>query len=116
MDGKKKAQTQVDRTEPSERPHLAPPPLGINAPHVVYPGAVYTVEDLRRVFGLKASSVRREVRLRRLRIAKRCGRYYCLGQWVLQWFGDGELRPQPRSGEGKAGQSEQDGQRYDGGT
>jgi hypothetical protein len=54
---------------------------------------VYTVEDLRRVFGLKPSSVRREVRLGRLRIAKRCGRYYCLGQWVRQWIESAELKP-----------------------
>jgi hypothetical protein len=53
---------------------------------------VYTVEDLRRVFGLKASGVRREVRLGRLRIAKRCGRYYCLGQWLRQWIENGELK------------------------
>ena len=92
MNGKKIAQTPMDRTEVSERPQVAPALFGISAPHVVYPGAVYTVEDLRRIFGLKPSSVRREVRLRRLRMAKRCGRYFCLGQWVLQWLGDGELR------------------------
>jgi hypothetical protein len=50
------------------------------------------VEDLRRVFGLKASSVRREVRLGRLRMSKRCGRHYCLGKWVLQWLENGELK------------------------
>src|SRR5262249_9999510 len=72
-----------------------PPPLvsrpAFEQPHIIYPSAVYTVEDLRRFFGLKATSVRCEVRLGRLRIAKRCGRYYCLGQWVLQWLGEGEL-------------------------
>jgi hypothetical protein len=68
-------------------------PQAIRLPHMIYPSAVYTVDDLRRIFGLKPSSVRREVRMKRLRIAKRCGRYFCLGQWVLQWLGDGELRP-----------------------
>ena len=110
MNGKKIAQTPMDRTETSERGQPAPPPFGINAPHVVYPGAVYTVQDLRQIFGLKASSVRREVRLGRLRIAKRCGRYYCLGQWVLQWFTNGELKPQPVSREANADRIEQDGQ------
>ena len=93
MNGKKIAQTPMDRMETSERGQPAPPPFGINGSHVVYPGAVYTVDDLRRIFGLKASSVRREVRLRRLRISKRCGRYYCLGQWVLEWLEDGERKP-----------------------
>ena len=64
-------------------------------PHVIHATAVYMVEDLRSIFGLKGSSVRREVRLRRLRMAKRCGRYFCLGRWVLQWLEDGELKPQP---------------------
>ena len=60
--------------------------------HVIHADGVYTVEDLRRVFGLKASSVRREVRLGRLRMSKRCGRHYCLGKWVLQWLESGELK------------------------
>ena len=68
-------------------------PPAIRLPHMIYPSAVYTVDDLRRIFGLKATSVRREVRLRRLRISKRCGRYYCLGQWVLEWIENGELKP-----------------------
>jgi hypothetical protein len=92
MNGKMIAQAPMDRPEASERPQPAPPLFGISASHVIYPGAVYTVDDLRRIFGLKASSVRREVRLRRLRISKRCGRYYCLGQWVLQWLGEGEVK------------------------
>ena len=109
MNGKRNAQTSTDQAETSERPQAAPPALGINGPQVVYPGAVYTVDDLRRIFALKASSVRREVRLRRLRISKRCGRYYCLGQWVLEWLEDGELRPPPGRREGNADRIEQDG-------
>ena len=73
-------------------PLLAPAPLRTEESHVIHADGVYTVEDLRRVFGLKASSVRREVRLGRLRMSKRCGRYYCLGRWVSQWIEDGELK------------------------
>ena len=91
MNSKKIERTSIDQDEPTVGPTV--PPARTYMPHIVHPSAVYTVEDLRRLFGLKASSVRREVRLRRLRIAKRCGRYYCLGQWVLQWFGDGEVKP-----------------------
>jgi hypothetical protein len=71
---------------------LGPAPLRADGPHVIHGDGVYTVDDLRRVFGLKASSVRREVRFGRLRIAKRCGRYYCLGRWVRQWIENGELK------------------------
>src|SRR5262245_56152451 len=67
-------------------------PLYIDLPHVIHPAAVYFVENLRHIFKLSGSSVRREVRLGRLRIAKRCGRYFCLGKWVLQWIEEGELR------------------------
>jgi hypothetical protein len=111
MNSRKIERSMIDRHEPTERAILppAPPPSRSDVPHIVHPAAVYTVEDLRRVFGLKASSVRREVRLGRLRIAKRCGRYYCLGQWVLQWFTNGELKPQPVSRESKADRIEQDG-------
>ena len=85
----------VTRPETDEKASLllAPTPRQTKVPHVIHPGGAYTVEDLRRVFGLKASSVRREVRFGRLRMAKRCGRYYCLGQWVRQWIEDGELNP-----------------------
>ena len=42
-------------------------------------------------FGLKV--------LRRLRIAKRCGRYFCLGKWVQEWIENGEIN---RNGRGQA--------------
>jgi hypothetical protein len=77
-------------------------PPAIRLPHLIYPSAVYTVDDLRRIFGLKGSSVRREVRMKRLRMAKRCGRYFCLGQWILQWLEGGELKPQITPGEANA--------------
>ncbi len=104
MNSKKIERTNLNRDKPTGGTTLppAPPPTRTDMPHTIYPTAVYTVEDLRRVFGLKASSVRREVRLRRLRMAKRCGRYYCLGRWVLQWLGEGELKPQPEPGEANA--------------
>jgi len=63
---------------------------------------VYFVEDLRHTFKLSGSSVRREVRLGRLRIAKRCGKYVCLGAWVLQWIEAGELRRRSGSREQNA--------------
>jgi hypothetical protein len=68
----------------------AAPPI-----HVIAPTAVYSVDDARRLLRLKQSSVRREVRAGRLRVSKRCGRYFLLGQWLLAWIREGEL---PRRG------------------
>jgi hypothetical protein len=54
--------------------------------HVVEPTAVYTAETFRRAFGLRASSLRREVREGRLKVYKRCGKYFILGEDVLAWL------------------------------
>jgi hypothetical protein len=52
---------------------------------------VYSVEEAQAALKLKRSTIRREVRERRLRISKRAGRYYLLGEWILQWLRAGEL-------------------------
>jgi hypothetical protein len=67
--------------------HAAP------AVHVIDPHGVYGVEDAIRVFRLKKSTVRREIREGRLRVSKRAGRYYLLGRWLLEWIEAGEVRP-----------------------
>ena len=69
----------------------AAPPTAQAAPHVIDPRAVYFPDDVRRIFRLKASTIRREVREGRLRVAKRAGRYYLLGAWLLNWIETGEL-------------------------
>lgn len=61
-------------------------------PHKIHPHAVYTVPQAIESLQLRASSVRRELRERRLRVAKRCGRYYLLGEWLLEWLRAGEVR------------------------
>jgi hypothetical protein len=96
MDGVTRGRVERHSQSGRSMPSLQAP-LGIEQPHVIEPTAVYTVEDLRRLFKLGSSSVRREVRLGRLRIAKRCGRYLCLGEWVQQWIEGGELRRRSRS-------------------
>lgn len=65
--------------------------------HVIDPNAVFLVDDARRLLRLRASTIRREVREGRLRIAKRAGRYYILGTWLLQWITEGELRRRTRT-------------------
>jgi hypothetical protein len=58
---------------------------------VIDVNGVYFADDVRRIFGLKNSSLRREIRLGRLRVARRCGRYVFLGEWLIQWVRDGEV-------------------------
>jgi hypothetical protein len=60
--------------------------------HTICPTAVYFADDARRILRLKQSTIRREVREGRLRIAKRAGRYYLLGEWILEWLRGGEVK------------------------
>ena len=67
--------------------------------HVIHPAAVYSQEAVRLALGLKTATLQREIRLGRLRVAKRAGRYYILGCWLLQWLQAGEIvrdRPSTR--------------------
>jgi hypothetical protein len=66
-------------------------PPGEVVPHVIHPNAVYTVAQLQRALLLRSSTIRREYREGRLRISKRAGRHYVLGEWVLEWIRAGEL-------------------------
>lgn len=58
--------------------------------HVIQPNAVYFPEDLRRLFKLRANSIRYEKRSGRLKVSRRCGRYYILGRWLIEWLEKGE--------------------------
>jgi hypothetical protein len=60
--------------------------------HAIDPNGVYFVDTFQAIFRLRKSSLRREIRENRLRVSKRCGRYYLLGEWILDWLRDGELR------------------------
>jgi len=53
-------------------------------PVVIHPGSVWTVPQIRATFGLTKSTVGREVRLGRLRVSRRAGKYLILGAWLLQ--------------------------------
>jgi hypothetical protein len=72
-------------TMPAEASPLSPV-------HVIPEAGVYTVQDAKRIFNLRDSTIRREVREGRLRIAKRAGRYFLLGEWLLQWLRAGEVK------------------------
>jgi hypothetical protein len=61
------------------------------APAVIQATAVYTVAQVRVMLGLRQSSLRREIRQGRLRVNKRCGKYFFLGAQLLAWLRGGEL-------------------------
>jgi hypothetical protein len=66
----------------------------VDKPHVIHANAVYTRESARIALGLTKTTLARELRLRRMRCAKRAGRYYILGQWLLEWLETGEVARQ----------------------
>jgi hypothetical protein len=61
-------------------------------PHVIEANGVYFLDTAQAILRLRDSTIRREVRERRLRIAKRAGRYYILGRWLIEWIERGEIR------------------------
>jgi hypothetical protein len=61
---------------------------------VIVPTAVYDLVQARAALGLARGTLRREIRLRRLRVSARGGKRYILGSWLLQWLEAGEL-PHP---------------------
>lgn len=61
-------------------------------PHLIRKGAVYDLDSARAALGFRTTTLRREIRLGRLRAAKRGGRYFFLGAWLLEWLAAGEVR------------------------
>ncbi len=61
-------------------------------PHRIDPTAVYSVLEAQAALKLKRSTIRRELREGRLRVSKRAGRYFLLGEWLLEWLRGGEIR------------------------
>jgi len=72
-------------------------PARMLVPHVIQETAVYSVEEAQAALRLKSSTIRRELREGRLRVSKRAGRYFLLGEWLLEWLRAGEMRRAPRS-------------------
>jgi hypothetical protein len=74
----------------AETPPPPAPPAGVLL--TLDPLSVLDADAVRRVLRLRTSSLRREIREGRLRVSKRCGRYYFLGRWLIDWLEAGELR------------------------
>jgi hypothetical protein len=73
-------------TEQDVKPRKAAPPVVR-----IFENAVYTLDSAQKTLHLTDTSLRREIRLRRIRVAKRSGKYYFLGKWLLEWIEDGEV-------------------------
>jgi len=60
-------------------------------PHNILSTAVYDLEAARSALALTRTTLNRELRLGRLRVAKRAGKYFLLGEWLLDWLKAGEV-------------------------
>jgi hypothetical protein len=68
-------------------------------PCEITPGHVYDLQSVRAALGLPKSTLPREIRLGRLRVSKRAGRYFILGEWLMEWLRDGEVCNRVRAGQ-----------------
>jgi hypothetical protein len=94
----------MSRHTNGDTPRTAPPsaPPGYQpthqAPPTIEPNSVYSLDQARQLLGLAKGCLPREIRLGRLRVAKRAGRYLITGAWLLQWIEGGELKRTTREG------------------
>jgi hypothetical protein len=68
------------------------PATTMTQPHHIRRHSVYTLPALQVALGLAKSTLSREIRLSRLKVSKRAGKYFVLGQWVLRWLADGAVQ------------------------
>ena len=80
----------MKRATESDTPSITPPAI-------IAENAVFTVAQVRAMLGLRQSSLRREIREGRLAVNKRCGKYFFLGEQLLDWLRGGEIRRQSRA-------------------
>lgn len=60
-------------------------------PHTIVPTAIYDLVAATTAIGLSRTALKREIKLRRLRVSRRAGRYFFVGSWLLQWIEAGEV-------------------------
>jgi hypothetical protein len=78
---------------------LRPEPAAPPTTRVIHPTGVYRLDELTALLKLKKSSLAREVRERRLRVSKRCGTYFFLGEEVLAWLRGGQQAERTLAGQ-----------------
>jgi hypothetical protein len=81
---------------------LKPPPAAPAPPvvRVIPAESIFRLHELRAVLGLPMTTLRREARAGRLRVARRAGWYWTLGTWVREWLEAGEVKPRSAGGDG----------------
>jgi hypothetical protein len=55
------------------------------------PTAVYSLVTGKEALSLADGTLKREIRLGRLRASKRAGKYLILGAWLIEWIENGEV-------------------------
>jgi hypothetical protein len=60
---------------------------------IVNENSVFDLPGFVATFNLKKSSLRREIKMGRIKVYKRCGRYFLLGADVLLWLRGGQVKP-----------------------
>jgi hypothetical protein len=67
-------------------PEVTPPPRAIDD------NSLHPLSEWTKILGLPVNCLKREARLRRLRVSKRAGKLWALGRWVREWIESGEVR------------------------
>src|SRR5262249_26475628 len=60
--------------------------------HTIDPNGIYFLDQAQSILRLRKSTIRREHREGRLRIARRAGRIIILGAWLIEWIKGGEVK------------------------
>jgi hypothetical protein len=68
-------------------------PASVPEAKEILPNAAYRLVQARALLSLGKATLHREVRAKRLRVAKRAGQYFVMGQWLLDWLWAGEIHP-----------------------
>jgi hypothetical protein len=78
-------------------------------PQRIDPPNVYTLPQAKAALGLspKSEALSPEIKHGRLRASRRLGRYWFLGEYLIEWIRGGELRRQPPDEPGPAAADEQ---------
>jgi hypothetical protein len=80
-------------------------------PFVIDPLAAYRPDHIRVGLGLAKHTLGTEIRRGRMRVSRRAGKYYILGEWLLEWLRGGEVcrrrkgPPVVPGGNGQAGEA-----------
>ena len=82
------------------RPVLPPDQTKRVAGIFIPPESIYRLSELHTLLGVKPTTLRREAREGRLRVARRGGWLWTTGAWIHEWLAAGEVKRHTRNGRG----------------